>query len=105
MFPAELEQRRDSATAALAGPEEARASPQATRQDRKRIKELERDLLRKDRALAETGLTQTNEPPRIPGRFSQGHSWFQQRQVDPKPDLAPPQEPLDAEHARIPEES
>jgi hypothetical protein len=33
---------------------EARASPQATRQDKKRIKELERDLLRKDRALAET---------------------------------------------------
>ena len=31
----------------------ARAGPQATRQDRKRIKELERDLLRKDRALAE----------------------------------------------------
>ena len=30
------------------------ASPQATRQDRKRIKELERELLRKDRALAET---------------------------------------------------
>jgi hypothetical protein len=27
---------------------------QATRADRKRIKELERDLLRKDRALAET---------------------------------------------------
>ena len=34
--------------------EEARASPQATRADRKRIKELGRDLLRKDRALAET---------------------------------------------------
>jgi hypothetical protein len=34
--------------------EDARASPQATRADRKRIKELERDLLRKDRALAET---------------------------------------------------
>ena len=34
--------------------EEERASPQATRQDRKRIKELERDLLRTDRALAET---------------------------------------------------
>ncbi len=34
--------------------EEARASPQATRQDKKRIKELKRDLLRKDRALAET---------------------------------------------------
>lgn len=54
VFPAELEKWRASATAALAEPEEARASPQATRQDRKRIKELERDLLRKDRALAET---------------------------------------------------
>ena len=41
-------------SAALAAPEEARASPQATRQDRKRIKELERELLRKDRARAET---------------------------------------------------
>jgi hypothetical protein len=38
----------------LAEPEEVRASPQATRKDRKRIKELERELLRKDRALAET---------------------------------------------------
>jgi hypothetical protein len=37
-----------------AEPEELRASPQATRQDKKRIKELERELLRKDRALAET---------------------------------------------------
>ena len=54
MYPAELDKWRSSATAALAEPEEARASPQATRQDRKRIKELERDLLRKDRALAET---------------------------------------------------
>jgi len=53
LYPAELAQWRASATAALAAPEEARASPQATRQDRKRIKELERDLLRKDRALAE----------------------------------------------------
>jgi hypothetical protein len=43
-----------SAAAALAEPEDARASPQATRKDRKRIKELERELLRKDRALAET---------------------------------------------------
>ena len=43
-----------NAYAALAEPEEARASPQSTRQDKKRIKELERDLLRKDRALAET---------------------------------------------------
>ena len=52
--PAELEQWGASATAALAEPEEARASPQTTRQDKKRIKELERELLRKDRALAET---------------------------------------------------
>ena len=45
---------RTSATTALAEPEELRASPQATRQGKKRIKELERELLRKDRALAET---------------------------------------------------
>ena len=42
------------ATAALDDPEDVRASPQATRKDRKRIKELERELLRKDRALAQT---------------------------------------------------
>ena len=54
VYPAELDKWRASCTAALAEPEEARASPQATRADRKRIKELERDLLRKDRALAET---------------------------------------------------
>ena len=54
LYPAELDKWVASATAALAAPEEARASPQATRQDRARIKELERNLLRKDRALAET---------------------------------------------------
>jgi len=53
-YPAELAKWQTSATAALAEPEEARASPQATRQDKKRIKELERDLLRRDRAPAET---------------------------------------------------
>jgi transposase len=42
------------ATQALAEPEEARASPLQTKQHRRRIKELERELLRKDRALAET---------------------------------------------------
>jgi hypothetical protein len=42
------------ATQSLADPEEARASPLKTKQDRRRIKELERELLRKDRALAET---------------------------------------------------
>lgn len=54
LYPAELDKWRLNATTALAEPEEARASPQATRQDKKRIKELERELLRKDRALAET---------------------------------------------------
>ena len=54
VYPAELDKWRASAAAALAAPEEARASPQATRADKKRIKELERELLRKDRALAET---------------------------------------------------
>jgi len=54
VYPAELEKWRLSATTALAEPEEVRASPQATRQDKKRIKELERELLRKDRALAKT---------------------------------------------------
>ena len=34
--------------------QDACASPQATRQDRTHIKELERELLLKDRALAET---------------------------------------------------
>jgi transposase len=54
LFPADLQQWRESATAALSQPEEARASPQETRDDRRRIKELERDLLRKEKALAET---------------------------------------------------
>ena len=54
VYPAELAKWRTSATTGLAEPEEARASPQTTRQDRKRIKDLERELLRKDRALAET---------------------------------------------------
>ena len=45
---------QQSATQALAEPEEARASPLQTKQARRRIKELERELLRKDRALAET---------------------------------------------------
>jgi transposase len=54
IYPAELQLWCTSATTALAEPQDARASPQATRQDRKRIKDLERELLRKDRALAET---------------------------------------------------
>jgi len=54
VYPSELDQWRASCTTALSNPGEARASPQATRAAAKRIKELERDLLRKDRALAET---------------------------------------------------
>lgn len=54
VYPQELDQWRASATQALAAPEEARASPQQTKLDRKRIQELERELRRKDRALAET---------------------------------------------------
>ena len=54
MYPAELDKWRASCTTALADPEDVRASPQATRASAKRIKELERELLRKDRALAET---------------------------------------------------
>jgi len=54
IYPVELDQWRLNAATALAEPEETRASPQATRADKKRIKELERELQRKDRALAET---------------------------------------------------
>jgi len=54
LFPADLQQWRQSAMTALSQPEEVRASPQETREDRKRIKELERDLRRKEKALAET---------------------------------------------------
>ena len=54
VYPQELEQWRESATQALAEPEEARASRRETKADRRRIKELERELRRKDKALAET---------------------------------------------------
>ena len=54
VYPTELDKWSAGAAAALGDPEDVRASPQATRKDRKRIKELERELLRKDRALAET---------------------------------------------------
>lgn len=54
VYPQELDAWRDSATQALAAPEEQRASPKETAADRKRIKELERELRRKDKALAET---------------------------------------------------
>ena len=54
LYAGELDQWRASCTNALAEPEEARASPQATRASSLRIRELERDLQRKNNALAET---------------------------------------------------
>ena len=54
IYPAELEQWCSSAIIALADPQGARSSPQVAIKDRKRIKDLERELMRKDRALAET---------------------------------------------------
>jgi transposase len=54
VYPQQLAQWRENATQALAAPEEARASPLQTKQDRRRIKDLERELARKEKALAET---------------------------------------------------
>ena len=53
VYPSELARWRQGAIEALADPEEARAHPKDTRADKKRIKVLERELQRKDRALAE----------------------------------------------------
>jgi hypothetical protein len=53
VYPSELQQCKSDATAALTESTEERVTPQQAREDRKRIKELERDLKRKDKALAE----------------------------------------------------
>jgi transposase len=54
LYPQQLEQWRASATQALADPHERHATPKQTAADRRRIKELERELRRKEAALAET---------------------------------------------------
>ncbi len=54
VYPQDLAAWREAATQALADPEDVRATPQQTRTDRRRIKELEREVRRKDKALAET---------------------------------------------------
>jgi len=55
IYPSDLQQWRDSATTALVNPGDAKPSaPGNARADRKRIKNLERELGRKDKALAET---------------------------------------------------
>ena len=54
MYAQELEQWRAAATLALADPDDAtRISDREKKADRRRIKELERDLRRKEKALAE----------------------------------------------------
>lgn len=50
----DLQAWRESATQGLGAPGEIRASPNQIKQDQRRIKELERDLRRKNAALAET---------------------------------------------------
>lgn len=54
VYPSELQQWKENATAALGEVAEERTTPQQRRDAKKRIKELERDLRRKDKALAET---------------------------------------------------
>lgn len=54
VYPSELQQWKENATTALSEVPEERATPQQTRDARKRIEELERDLRRKEKALAET---------------------------------------------------
>ena len=53
VYPQELVQWREAAAAALAQPEEVRPAASQAKQDRRRIKELERELRRKEKALAE----------------------------------------------------
>jgi len=49
--PSDLKFSQEVATAALSQPEEGRASSAQTLEDRKRIKQLEREVKRKDKAL------------------------------------------------------
>ena len=51
MYPSELESGKQDALGGLGEPHDDGA---AAKQDRRRIKELERELQRKDKALAET---------------------------------------------------
>jgi transposase len=54
VYPHQLQQWRDKAPKGLGKNQEGRPKPQQTKQDRRRIKELEREVRRKDKALAET---------------------------------------------------
>ena len=76
VYPADLDKGRAGGTTALAHPEDLRASPHATRDDRKRIKKRERELLRKNRALAETAPHGTGRAHRHQGHQARA-SWRQ----------------------------
>ena len=54
VYPQELEQWRETAVASLSGAEVPRTNAQETKKHLRRIKELERDVSRKNNALAET---------------------------------------------------
>jgi hypothetical protein len=54
VYPTELQQWKENATAALSEVSEERITPQQARHTKKRVKELERELRRKEKALAET---------------------------------------------------
>ena len=54
VYPTQLQQWKEHATAALSEAPEERISAQQSRDAKRRIKELERDVRRKDKALAET---------------------------------------------------
>lgn len=55
VYPQQLVEWRQSATEALGAPQSERSSLAQAKADRRRIKELGRDLRRKEKALAETG--------------------------------------------------
>ena len=54
VYPQELATWRENAMSALSGDAAPRTSAQEAKQDRRKIKELEREIRRKDKALAET---------------------------------------------------
>jgi hypothetical protein len=54
VYPGELEQWRAQASESLAAPSSVSGSSKAERKSRQEIRKLQRDLARKDKALAET---------------------------------------------------
>jgi transposase len=54
VFPQTLQEWRESALQALSDSTQPRSASKQEREDRQRLQQLERELLRKDKALAET---------------------------------------------------